>query len=1310
MLFFFLFRILFLFYFFIFISFIHSSFTTRPNPESCVVGGQCYLNNQGSPDNACLICNVASSSSRFSYDYSHSVCQPDFSAQTYIIRVVGSGSVNQVVGQVDGRANQLVANDTTNTITYSIASNLYFDVNPTSGAIIVKRAFNVTYDFTVAAPPTLTVTATDSHNTSDTATLLFEYLETATAAVFSQSDYNGTIPENSAVGTYVTTITATAPSGTVTYAWYIQPQSFAGALRINASSGVVTVGANIDFEAVPVGHDGRRMLTFLAKATTTNGLSAQVGLHLYITNVNENPTAITLAGNAVDENAPADTLVGLFTTVDPDADNTFTYTLVTQNVPFKIVSGHLLTDGSLIDFESVPTSVFSITVRSTDQGGLSVTSSFNITINNVNEPPFNIQATGNLSIPETVAVGTPLDVFFTAQDPENDAVECGLMGTGDDVNFLIFNNRLVLAAPLDYRTRQSYTIQVICADRGTPSMLSAPRSFVVHVLDMPQPPQLLPTPIILAPQFQEVDPSIGSGTIAVPTLVPGTGFSTPSGGSGSGSGSGVSSSTTASSGSGSATTTTAARVVGIPENVPSGTVIGVVQAVDPDSNAGNFTFAIAPDQRGAFAIVNTTCLPRSTVDGSVTCTATIATVSNGAFDYEDPTTHEIRVLVTDKSGQTTQLVVPVNVVNRNDPPSTPTWATEFEPSFVPGAVQEDSPAGTYLGTLLGQDEDPDQTLFMQIVSPLNDFFRLTPLAPDADNNVGLNGRRRRRRDAAAAPMATPAGSRSATVTLGANANLDYETSPLVTLVLNVSDNGVPPQWTLVTMNITVTNKPMALLLDNRATDNVTDTWMLDENEQIVGELSVSGLDVDNLDEVITLTESYNGTFSVARLSRNHWELRARAMDYETATTTTFFVGLQLSFMRGNTPATDIPSIQRNVRVALTNVDEPPVFVTEQAAPVQVNTDDLPFSVVFSNARATDPDHDVVTYTLVDSLNIFAVNSTTGAIYPAGPMDAVPLQTSHARNVSLLLTARSTAPGKTPKTATTNVVITLVDNCFGVDCAALNKPGPCIDQRNAFTCTPTTEVAGGAGASSADSSGSSANTGMIAGVVVGIAVLVAALAFLGLVIYRRRQKPLMLESSQYSTVNSLDNPSYGLMPGSPASKGGDSSLNNPLYKWYMPDMTRADAEDFLLDQEEGSFVVRDSTATPGWHMIAVKTKESIVHEKIKMSEDGMYELLPSSNRKQPKFSALPDLIEHYAKPQDGVRFALYVDNPLYDNSQLMERKTGRAVAAAWHHDNDPSAPMVPLKQKERMQVTQLAGLEDDEIYTNTNEAKNALSVV
>ena len=108
---------------------------------------------------------------------------------------------------------------------------------------------------------------------------------------------------------------------------------------------------------------------------------------------NNAPTAISLKATSVNENVPANTVVSTFTTTDPDTGNTFTYSLVAgtgdaDNAAFAIADNSLKINASP-DFETK--SSYSVRVRSTDNGGLSVEKVLTIQVNNVNEAPTLVQ-------------------------------------------------------------------------------------------------------------------------------------------------------------------------------------------------------------------------------------------------------------------------------------------------------------------------------------------------------------------------------------------------------------------------------------------------------------------------------------------------------------------------------------------------------------------------------------------------------------------------------------------------------------------------------------------------------------------------------------------------------------------------------------------------------------------------------------------------------------------------------------------------------------------------------------------------------
>ncbi|MFM7189395.1 MAG: putative Ig domain-containing protein, partial [Microcystaceae cyanobacterium] len=104
---------------------------------------------------------------------------------------------------------------------------------------------------------------------------------------------------------------------------------------------------------------------------------------------NQAPTDLALSASTVNENVPANTVIGALSTTDPDTGDNFTYSLAagdgaTDNSAFSIVGNQLQINNSP-DFETQNN--YSIRVKTADQGGLGFEKVLTITVNNVNETP-----------------------------------------------------------------------------------------------------------------------------------------------------------------------------------------------------------------------------------------------------------------------------------------------------------------------------------------------------------------------------------------------------------------------------------------------------------------------------------------------------------------------------------------------------------------------------------------------------------------------------------------------------------------------------------------------------------------------------------------------------------------------------------------------------------------------------------------------------------------------------------------------------------------------------------------------------------
>ena len=120
--------------------------------------------------------------------------------------------------------------------------------------------------------------------------------------------------------------------------------------------------------------------------------------------------------------------MGTLTTTDPDAGDTFTYTLVagagaTDNASFGIVGGQLVT-AAVFDFETQ--SSYSVRVRTTDGGGLFFEKAFVITVNDVNDAPTDVALTPS-SVDENQPIGTTVGTLTTTDQDAGDTFTYALV-------------------------------------------------------------------------------------------------------------------------------------------------------------------------------------------------------------------------------------------------------------------------------------------------------------------------------------------------------------------------------------------------------------------------------------------------------------------------------------------------------------------------------------------------------------------------------------------------------------------------------------------------------------------------------------------------------------------------------------------------------------------------------------------------------------------------------------------------------------------------------------------------------------------
>ena len=235
---------------------------------------------------------------------------------------------------------------------------------------------------------------------------------------------------------------------------------------------------------------------------------------------NSAPSDISLSNASISQGLPSGTTVGAFSTSDPDAGDTHTYSLVSgggsaDNLSFSISGNTLLTAGALSARD------YTIRVRSTDSGAgaLYLDENFTISVTEANLAPTDISLSSTI-FNENVASSSPVGTFSTTDANSGDsftyAFAAGL-GDTDNSAFSISGSSLSINASPDYETKNSYTIRVRSTDLGG---LSIEKQFTLSVNDLDDGTttaitSVSPSSTVVGQSYTvtvTVDPATGGGT------------------------------------------------------------------------------------------------------------------------------------------------------------------------------------------------------------------------------------------------------------------------------------------------------------------------------------------------------------------------------------------------------------------------------------------------------------------------------------------------------------------------------------------------------------------------------------------------------------------------------------------------------------------------------------------------------------------------------------------------------------------------------------------------------------------------------
>jgi hypothetical protein len=289
---------------------------------------------------------------------------------------------------------------------------------------------------------------------------------------------NSSIAEDAAIGSVIGDLTSTDANAADAHVYTLV--SGAGDTD-NAAFAIVgeqlVTAAALDFET-------QETYSIRVRSTDSGGLFFEQVLVISVTNVNEPPTALTISKNSVADLQPSGTVVGTLITSDPDALDTFIYTLSMgagddDNGSFQIIDGQLVMAAAV---DAAVKDLYSVRVRTEDAGGLAIEQILEILVSEVNTAPTNI-AIDNDTISENSPIGTVVGILSTTDANTLDTHVYSLVaGIGDDDNamFTIVGSQLRLAAGLDFDLQSSLSIRVRSVD---PYGLSVEETITITVIE-----------------------------------------------------------------------------------------------------------------------------------------------------------------------------------------------------------------------------------------------------------------------------------------------------------------------------------------------------------------------------------------------------------------------------------------------------------------------------------------------------------------------------------------------------------------------------------------------------------------------------------------------------------------------------------------------------------------------------------------------------------------------------------------------------------------------------------------------------------
>ena len=675
-------------------------------------------------------------------------------------------------------------------------------------------------------------------------------------------------------------------------------------------------------------------------------------------NIQNQQPNIQNQGFFINENSVNGTNAGTVVASDPDAGQTLSYSILSGNTggAFAInTSTGVLTvaNSSALNFEVTPSFALVVKVQDNGTGLLSSQALVIVSLTDANESPtVNNQ---NFDVIEFAANGTSAGTVI-ASDPDAGQLLSYSIASGNTGNAFLINattGELTVAnsTALNYLVNPTFVLNITVTDNGTGN-LSDNAIVIITVIQTPN-----QAPIINNQAFSVAENSVNgtnAGTVIAsdPDAGQTLSYSILSGNAGGAFAINASAGvlTVANSSAlnfevtpyfaliikvqdnGTGTLSSQAIVtvlltdineapvinnqaLSVAENSANGTNVGTVVASDPDAGQVLAYSIFSGNTGGAFAIN--------------TSTGVLTVANSSILNFEINPSFALIVKVQDNGSValSSQASVTINLVNVNEAP------VVTNQLFI---INENSPNGTLVGTVIASDPDAGQVLAYSILSG------------NVTNDFVINAT-------------------TGVISVANSSALNFEENSSFALLINVQDNGVGNLSSQAIATVALNDVNETPIINNQF-------FTLAENSSngtIVGTVVSTDPDAGQVHVYSIISGNENGTFSINATSGIITIANSTALNFEENSSFALVVNVQ-----DNGPGN--LSSQAIIKVSLTDVNENPTVDNQTFSVNEFAQNGTEVGTV----EAIDPDAgQTLTYTITagNTNNAFEINSATGLI-------------------------------------------------------------------------------------------------------------------------------------------------------------------------------------------------------------------------------------------------------------------------------------------------------------------------------------------